>query len=115
MLSDDTDALDAAVFQAVHHFHQLLQRHTTVALEEHLFLVLVQHRLACAFRQHVQGLVVFGAALVVTSVSLAALRVAAPDAGRVTELVVLVMANLAATVLRFAALRGWVFNSRSAS
>jgi putative flippase GtrA/glycosyltransferase involved in cell wall biosynthesis len=55
-----------------------------------------------------QGLLVFGAALALTSGSLALLHATA-DPGRLLELTVLVTANLAATVLRFVALRGWVF------
>jgi putative flippase GtrA/glycosyltransferase involved in cell wall biosynthesis len=62
-----------------------------------------------ALRHQVQGLVVFGLALAVTAGSLAALH-AASDPGRATELTVLVLANLAATALRFVALRGWVFH-----
>ena len=63
-----------------------------------------------AGRHHVQALLVFGAALVLTSGSLALLEVAtsgAPPHG--VEFVVLTMANLAATVLRFASMRWWIF------
>ena len=62
-----------------------------------------------------QGLVVFGLAWALTSGSLALLAAAAPAAGRVTELVVLVVANLGATVLRFVLLRHWVFRPRQPS
>ena len=62
-----------------------------------------------AFRHHVQGLGVFVAALAVTSLSLAALHALSPTPSRPTEVSVLVLANLAATALRFVLLRGWVF------
>ena len=61
-----------------------------------------------AARHQAQGLLVFAAALALTSGSLALLH-ALTDPGRTTELAVLVAANLAATALRFVALRGWVF------
>ena len=60
-------------------------------------------------RHHLQGLGVFAAALALTSVSLAALHMLSAAPSRLTELVVLVTANLGATVLRFVLLRGWVF------
>lgn len=62
-----------------------------------------------AVRHQAQGLVVFAIGLALTSGSLAALGTATPDASHGTELAVLVAANLAATVLRFLLLRGWVF------
>lgn len=62
-------------------------------------------------RQHGQGLVVFGLAWALTSGSLAVLHATAPGASRVVELAVLVAANLVATVLRFLALRIWVFRT----
>ncbi|HTZ43020.1 MAG TPA: bifunctional glycosyltransferase family 2/GtrA family protein [Jatrophihabitans sp.] len=67
-----------------------------------------------AGRHQLQGLVVFGLGLVLTSGSLAALHAWLPDAHRALELTVLVLANLAATVLRFVLLRGWVFRHRAA-
>jgi len=36
-----------------------------------------------------------------------------PSPGRITELSVLVFANLAATMMRFALLNGWVFRVRT--
>ena len=54
----------------------------------------------------------FGLALGVTAGSLALLHAVAPSASRALELAVLVVANLAATVLRFVLLRGWVFRDR---
>ena len=62
-----------------------------------------------ATRHHVEGLIVFGIALAITSGSLAALH-AVSDAPHLLELAVLVAANLIATLLRFVLLRGWVFH-----
>jgi putative flippase GtrA len=63
-------------------------------------------------RHQFQGLLVFGLALGLTASSLALLHAVAPDAPRTLELGVLVVANLAATVLRFVLLRSWVFRAR---
>jgi len=63
-------------------------------------------------RHQIQGLVVFGLALALTSLSLVSLHAAAVHPSRSLELVVLVLANLAATVLRFVLLRSWVFRAR---
>lgn len=65
-------------------------------------------------RHQVQGLAIFGFALLVTSGSLAALHSWVPDASRHVELAVLIVANLVATVCRFVALR-WVFRSSEAN
>ena len=62
-------------------------------------------------RHQVQGLVVFGLALALTSGSLAALHAISATPGRLLEATVLVVANLAATVLRFVLLRAWVFRA----
>ena len=62
-----------------------------------------------AARHQAQGLVVFATALGLTAGALALLHHLAPDPHRGLEVSVLVLANLAATVLRFLALRGWVF------
>ncbi len=67
---------------------------------------------AGALRHQAQGLAVFGLALGVTAGSLVLLHALAPSASRALELAVLVVANLAATVLRFVLLRGWVFRDR---
>jgi putative flippase GtrA len=68
-----------------------------------------------AARSQVQGLIVFGAALALTSGSLAALHAATHDApARWLELVVLVVANAVATALRFVAMRRWVFRRATA-
>jgi putative flippase GtrA len=68
-----------------------------------------------ALRHQLQGLIVFAAALLVTGLSLMTLAAVDPHPSRRTELAVLVVANLAATVLRFVALRGWVFALRRRS
>ncbi|HEX3788752.1 MAG TPA: bifunctional glycosyltransferase family 2/GtrA family protein [Pseudonocardiaceae bacterium] len=62
-------------------------------------------------RDQFQGLLVFGLGLALTSGSLALLNALTTPA-RALELLVLVAANLAATVLRFVLLRGWVFHPR---
>ena len=62
-------------------------------------------------RHQFEGLIVFGLGLALTSGSLAVLH-ALTAPGRGLELAVLVLANLAATVLRFLLLRGWVFHPR---
>ncbi len=62
-------------------------------------------------RHHTQGLLVFVAALAMTTGSLAALRAIDPSPPRAVELAVLVAANLAATVVRFGLLRTWVFRA----
>ncbi|WP_328611868.1 bifunctional glycosyltransferase family 2/GtrA family protein [Amycolatopsis sp. NBC_00345] len=64
-----------------------------------------------AGRHQFEGLIVFGLGLVLTSGSLALLN-GTTHPGLVLETTVLVLANLAATVLRFLLLRGWVFNPR---
>ncbi|GAB0103621.1 bifunctional glycosyltransferase family 2/GtrA family protein [Nocardia sp. JMUB6875] len=63
-----------------------------------------------AVSHHFQGLVIFGVGLALTSGSLFALHHWAPDASVHLELLVLVVANLVATLLRFVGLR-WVFRN----
>ncbi|WP_255605450.1 bifunctional glycosyltransferase family 2/GtrA family protein [Mycolicibacterium xanthum] len=63
-------------------------------------------------RHHTEGLVVFGVALSITSGALWLLHLVVPAPHHVTELGVLVVANLIATALRFVLLRGWVFHPR---
>jgi putative flippase GtrA len=63
-------------------------------------------------RHHFEGLVVFGIALAITSGSLAVLHTLVADPHHLIELVVLVLANLVATAVRFVLLRGWVFHPR---
>ncbi|WP_405554523.1 glycosyltransferase [Streptomyces sp. NBC_01171] len=65
-----------------------------------------------AVRHQAQGLVVFAIGLALTSGSLAALDAATTNPGHTTEIAVLVVANLAATVLRFLLFRAWVFPDR---
>jgi putative flippase GtrA len=65
-----------------------------------------------AARHHVEGLIVFGIALAITSGSLVALHAVAPEPGRYVDAAVLVAANLLATAVRFVLLRGWVFHPR---
>ena len=66
-------------------------------------------------RHQIQGLTVFGLALGLTAGSLGALHALDHRPAHGTELAVLVAANLAATVLRFALLRSWVFRARRAA
>jgi putative flippase GtrA len=66
-------------------------------------------------RHQLEGLVVFGIALAVTSGSLAALHTLVGQPHRALELGVLVAANLVATLIRFVLLRGWVFHPRRAA
>ncbi|MET0898560.1 MAG: bifunctional glycosyltransferase family 2/GtrA family protein [Mycobacterium sp.] len=62
-------------------------------------------------RHQFEGLVVFAIGLTLTSGSLAALHYFG-EPSRAVELLVLVGANLLATVVRFVLLRGWVFHPR---
>jgi putative flippase GtrA len=64
---------------------------------------------AQAARHQLKGLTAFALGLALTSGALAGLHAAAPGAGRGTEVAVLVVANLIATVLRFVLFRSWVF------
>ncbi|MVO89367.1 glycosyltransferase [Streptomyces sp. p1417] len=66
-----------------------------------------------AVRHQAQGLLVFAIGLALTSGSLAALDAATRHPAHSAELAVLVVANLAATVLRFLLLRSWVFPDRT--
>ncbi|WP_156448665.1 bifunctional glycosyltransferase family 2/GtrA family protein [Mycobacterium sp. NAZ190054] len=63
-------------------------------------------------RNHLEGLIVFGIALAITSGALGLLHATAESPHRMVELGVLVTANLLATVVRFVLLRGWVFHPR---
>ncbi|MFA7512376.1 MAG: bifunctional glycosyltransferase family 2/GtrA family protein [Mycolicibacterium vanbaalenii] len=63
-------------------------------------------------RNHVEGLIVFGIALAITSGALGLLHAATASPHHLVELGVLVTANLLATVVRFVLLRGWVFHPR---
>jgi putative flippase GtrA len=66
-------------------------------------------------RHQVQGLAVFALALGLTAGSLALLHALDPDPSTALELVVLTVANVLATVLRFVLLRTWVFRARRAA
>ncbi|GAB2934232.1 bifunctional glycosyltransferase family 2/GtrA family protein [Streptomyces mayteni] len=66
---------------------------------------------AHAVRHQARGLVVFGIGLALTSGSLAALDALADAPSHGTELTVLVVANLVATVLRFLLFRAWIFRT----
>ncbi|MGV9667946.1 glycosyltransferase [Nocardia niigatensis] len=63
-----------------------------------------------AMSHHFQGLIIFGVGLALTSGSLYTLHHWTPDAAVHLELLVLVIANLVATLLRFVGLR-WVFRN----
>jgi putative flippase GtrA len=67
---------------------------------------------ATAGRHHVEGLIVFLIALMITSGALASLHAFDHQPHRLLELSVLVLANLLATAVRFVLLRGWVFHPR---
>ncbi|MGR6972387.1 GtrA family protein [Streptomyces cynarae] len=62
-----------------------------------------------AARHQLQGLVTFFAGLALSSGALALVHRALPDAPRIAEVSALIVANAAATALRFALLRLWVF------
>ncbi|HEV7899398.1 MAG TPA: bifunctional glycosyltransferase family 2/GtrA family protein [Planosporangium sp.] len=64
-----------------------------------------------AGRHQLQGLVVFALGLALTSGSLAVLHAVTAAPTRPLEIGVLVLANLAATVVRFLLLRAWVFRA----
>ncbi|MGI5128723.1 glycosyltransferase [Pseudonocardia sp. CA-107938] len=66
-----------------------------------------------ALTHHVQGLVVFALGLALTTGALALLGALAPAASQPVEMLVLVVANLLATVLRFVAFRSWIFPTRT--
>ncbi|WP_433374109.1 glycosyltransferase [Actinoplanes sp. CA-142083] len=66
-----------------------------------------------AVRHQAQGLIVFGIGLALTSGSLAVLDSISTTPAKHVELVVLILANLLATAVRFLMLRIWVFRSRS--
>jgi putative flippase GtrA len=63
-------------------------------------------------RQQARGLLAFGAGLALTSAALAALHAVTARPARATEVTVLVLASLLATVIRFVIYRHWVFRQR---
>ncbi|GIM95547.1 bifunctional glycosyltransferase family 2/GtrA family protein [Paractinoplanes toevensis] len=65
-----------------------------------------------AWRHQAQGLIVFAVGLGLTSGSLALLDRLSAHPSKPVELVVLILANLLATAVRFLMLRIWVFRSR---
>ena len=65
-----------------------------------------------AWRHQIQGLLVFGIGLGLTSGSLALLDAVSTHPARPVELTVLIVANLAATCVRFLMMRVWVFRAR---
>lgn len=69
---------------------------------------------ARAARHQLRGLIAFGIGLLLTSGALVALHAATAHPGRVTEVAVLVAANLVATVVRFGLYRTWVFRGHAA-
>ena len=62
-----------------------------------------------AARHQARGLIAFGIGLALTSGALAALHAASARPSRATEVAVLTVANLVATVVRFGLYRSWVF------
>jgi len=66
-----------------------------------------------AARHQLRGLIAFGIGLALTSGALVALHAVSARPGRAAEVTVLILANLAATVVRFALYRSWVFRGRS--
>ncbi|HEY6057360.1 MAG TPA: glycosyltransferase [Candidatus Limnocylindrales bacterium] len=64
-------------------------------------------------RHHLTGLLALGIALAITSASIGLLSVVAPQAGRGVELMVLVVANAVATVVRFVLLRTSITSPRA--
>jgi putative flippase GtrA len=68
---------------------------------------------AHAARHQARGLIAFGIGLAITSGALVALHAVTARPGRAAEVIVLVAANLVATVVRFALYRSWVFRGRA--
>ncbi|WP_433307524.1 glycosyltransferase [Actinoplanes sp. CA-030573] len=67
---------------------------------------------AAAARQHLEGLVLFAAGLLLTSGIITVLNVVDPQLSRVAELAFASLANAAVTISRFLAMRVWVFSAR---
>jgi len=66
-----------------------------------------------AARHQARGLIAFGTGLLLTSAALAALHMISTRPPRAAEVTVLLVANLAATVVRFALYRRWVFRHKA--
>ena len=69
---------------------------------------------AQAARHQLRGLIAFGIGFALTSGALAILSAVTAQPGQATEVAVLVVANLIATVVRFALYRTWVFRGHAA-
>jgi putative flippase GtrA len=67
-----------------------------------------------AATHQLQGLIVFGLGLGLTSGALAALHTWVPTASHAAELLVLIVANALSTLLRFIAYRSWIFRAHTA-
>jgi putative flippase GtrA len=65
-----------------------------------------------AVQHQLQGLLVFGVGLAVTSGSLVTLHALVARPSALVEVVVLTIANLVVTVGRFVAMREWIFHRR---
>jgi putative flippase GtrA len=65
-----------------------------------------------ALRHQAKGLVAFAVGLILTAGSLGLVHLLAPDSGRAVEVAVLAAANVAATLVRFAMFRAWIFPGR---
>jgi len=68
-----------------------------------------------AARDHLGGLTAFGVALGLTTSAIAGLHWMDPHASRITEVLVLMSANLLATLVRFVLLRAWIAPAREPS
>jgi putative flippase GtrA len=66
-------------------------------------------------RDQAGGLLAFGAALAITTLSVLALHVVTANPTRIVELAVLIGANGLATVVRFVMLRAWIARGRRPS
>jgi putative flippase GtrA len=67
-----------------------------------------------AATHQLQGLIVVGLGLALTSGALAALHAWVPAASQAVELLVLIVANALSTLLRFVAYRSWIFRKHTA-
>ena len=68
---------------------------------------------AGVLRHHLHGLALFGAGLALSSAALGLLHLVDHNPRRALEVLVLVIANLVTTALRFVAMRWWVFAPRA--
>jgi len=73
------------------------------------------HGNGAAARDHLGGLTAFGVALGLTTSAIAGIHWMDPHASRVTEVLVLMSANLLATLVRFVLLRAWIAPAREPS